>query len=396
MPAFVHEARVLDYNLNNWTVDVRTQFDNKFFGDIQVSSPYMHPNRGEGMYAMPEVNSKCLVCIPSDGPPPFIMGFIMPQEQKDEPDEVAADGAGGMGPSTFSGGRPRAKPGDIFLKGRDGQYVVLHRGGVLQIGSSELAQRIYIPLNNIVSDVSQNYEHHNTAGNIQWGISSSPQDENPQTQFVQTFRVSANDEKADVRVAVGRVRQPTLEPAGDAGEASQNAGFGLGQGSDNPIVYEVAIAPQGFKAEGGEPSAAQNITTLKFVFDMDGNGFLRAEGNINVRIKKKLRVAVDGDVEFTTKGNMVVEADGTARIVGKSGVKIIAPSGTISMQSGGTPVAAVGSAVDVVIATQIPVTVTIPGAPPVVAPGFILPGPLSKMTGFVVTGSSKVLVPRPG
>ncbi len=46
--AFMHEARIIDINLNTWTVDVRTQFDRKYYLNIQVGSPYMNPVTGGG------------------------------------------------------------------------------------------------------------------------------------------------------------------------------------------------------------------------------------------------------------------------------------------------------------------------------------------------------------
>jgi len=388
-PAYIHEGRIIDVNLRTWTVDVRTQFDQKFFPNVQVASPYMHPNRGEGIYCMPEVNAKCLICIPSDGPPPFVLAFIMPLESTDDPDTEDTDGTSGMGPATFQGGRTRPKPGDLYMKGRDGQFVILHRGGVLQVGSTELAQRLYIPLGNIICDVSQNYEHHNTGGTVNWGISSSSTDENPKTQFFQTFRISANDEKADVRLAVGRVRQPTPEPAGDAGEQSANAAFGLGEGGGNHMVVDLAFAPQGFEAATGSPASAQKVTKFKFQFDATGNVFLRAEGNVNLRVKKKLRLVVDDEVTFSTKKSWRIVADDKVRIEGSKGVDILSSSGPIVINGGDTPVAAVGSVVDVLITLPIPITTS-------TGPGIIVPGPNARLTGIIANGVSTVLVPKPG
>lgn len=389
LPAYIHEARVVDFNVNNWTVDVRTQFDQKFFPNVQVASPYMHPNRGEGLYVMPEVNAKCFVCIPSDGPPPFVLAFIMPVEQRDTTEESETEGTSGMGSSTFQGGRPKAKPGDIYMKGRDGQFVILHRGGVLQVGSTELAQRLYIPLGNIIADISQNYEHHNTGGTVQWGISSSSTDENPETSYFQTFRLLANSEKADVRVAVGKVHQPTPEPDGDAGEYARNVAFGLGQGSDNPIVYELTLSPQGFDADSGAPVSAKDATNLKFVFDKTGNTFLRAEGNVNVRVKKKLRIACDDDMTFTTDGIMSLQSAKKVRIEGAAGIELLSSGGSIILNGGGKQMAVVGSLVDVLITLPIPITTS-------AGPGTIVPGPNARLTGVVSTGCPTVFGPAAG
>ena len=386
-PAYIHEARVINVNLVNWTVDVRTQFDNRFFPDVQVASPYLHANRGAGIYAMPEINTKCQICIPSDGPPPFVLAFIMPTESVD--DVTGQEDENNPSVSTFRGGRPRAKMGDIFMRGHDGQFVILHRGGVLQVGSTELAQRLYIPLGNIITDISQNYEHHNTGGTINWGITSSSTDENPKTQYFQTFRVNANDTKADIRVAFGTVHQPVTEPPGDAGEFDQNVAFGLGQGEDNPIVCELIVAPQGFIAESGSPDSAEKITKLKFTFDKSGNSFFRTEGNLNIRVKKKIRLAVDEDASLVVKGGLSLHSDKKLRLEGNSGIDITSSDGVLTFQGGDAPVAAVGSIVDVVITLPIPITTS-------AGPGTIVPGPNARLTGFIVSGSKTILVPKPG
>lgn len=392
-PAFIHEARVIDVNLVTWTVDVRSQFDQKFYPNVQVASPYLHANRGEGFYAVPEVNAKCLVCLPSDGPPPFVLAFIMPMEnpedaEGDDEAEAAAEKAGANRGAVFSGGRSRGKPGDMVWKGRDGNFVVLHRGGVLQIGATELAQRIYIPLGNIVTDVSQNYEHHNTCGSVNWGLSTSYTDQNPETEFRQTFRLYANDEKATVRLAVGKVHQPVAEPAGDAGESSANSALEIGR---EEIAFELVVAPDAFDAESGTFNAAAEATRLRMFFDKNGGGFLRAEASVNIRIKKKLRLVADEGFELSTGKSFQLTADELVQVIGRKGVQITAEKGAVTMNGGSVPVAAVGSAVTVVVAQPVPITV---GLPPAATPGFITAG--ATLTGFVVNGSSTILVPPPG
>jgi hypothetical protein len=401
--AFIEEARVIDYNLDAWTVDVRTQFDQKFYPNIQVGSPYMHSNRGEGIYAMPEVNAKCLVCLPSDGPPPYIFAFIMPMETPEDPaGSTAATGAaatsvanataqaGASRGAVFSGGRTRAKPGDIVMKGRDGNFVVLHRGGVLQVGSTELAQRLYIPIGNIIMDVSQNYEHHNAGGSINWGLSTSYTDTNPETEFRQTFRTYVGNDLSDVRVAVGKVHQPVDEPPN--GEGGNNAKLNIGtDGQNSTIVTEFVVAPGGFVTESGAPTAdASTLSVFRLFFDSNGGAFLRAQANVNVRVGKKLRLSMT-DLEVTASNNAQITAGGLARLQGGTGVQITATKGAVTLNGGATPVAAVGSAVSVLITAPIPITVTVGGTP---AEGFIVSG--AQLTGFVTNGSPTVLVPSPG
>jgi hypothetical protein len=177
VPANFIQGKVVNVNLVNWTVDVTAQFDRKRYFDIQVGSPYMHYSNGEGISVFPEVGAKCMVCLPSDSSPPYVSSFIMPMENTDmaAPDapkgttSKSSPSATSSGAS-FAGGRPPAKPGDIWMRTRDDNFVILHRGGVVQIGCSELAQRLYIPLSHLIMDISNNYAHHNMGGSILWSM----------------------------------------------------------------------------------------------------------------------------------------------------------------------------------------------------------------------------------
>ncbi len=386
--ALIHEARVIDVNLVNWTVDCASVFDQKRFFDIQVASPYMHPNVGEGIYCLPEVGSKCVVCIPSDGPPPFVLAFIMPMEtQTDTISDEQPAGAGQAGSTsdaTFQGGRPTAKLGDIFIKGRDGNFCILHRGGVLQIGSSELAQRIYIPLQNLVTDISQNYAHFNTAGSINWGIRPGSPEENPETSFRQVFRVFANDEFADVRISIGQENNPAIEPTGDDG--AQSDMDQLGVNTDNKINLEFLVAPGGFDSRGGGFGSgidSRDVTKFRMLIDRGGNAMMRAEGSVVVRVKNRMRLRVDGDLDLFTDGSLVIQAEKVARVQGGDTLELATDGGVVKINGGSKPVASVGSQINIVTVVPIPIMTS-------AGPGSITAGAI--FSGQVSTGNPTILV----
>lgn len=378
-PAYIHEGRITNANYVNWTVDVWSQFDMRFWPDVQVASPYLHPVRGEGIYVMPEINSKVLVCIPSDGPPPFVIAFIASMERTGaDAEDDSTDSAGGMGNATYASGRKRGKPGDIYVRGRDGNFMILHRGGVLQIGATDVAQRIYLPLRNLITDISQNYEHFNTGGSINWGISVGESSDNPETEWRQAFRLYANDEKADVRISAGKVHRTIPEAAGDGG--SQEDLTRLGIGTDDPIVVSVDVALGGFNAETGEPESDAE-SKLKLFFDRGGNGFIRAEGSVLLRVKKKFRLVADEGIELETKKAFSLSAGTTGRITAKKNLDIGTEGGMLSFNSGKDPVAHVGSVVEV--------TISIPS----IAQALADPTATSiQAAGTVTTGKSKTLV----
>lgn len=381
--AEVVQGRVWNVNLVNWTVDVIAQFDQRRYFDVQVSSPYLHSNNGEGMYAMPEEGASCLVCLPSDSSPPFVLAYVMPPEFMDNtsaPDAPAGTASHGQPQkyataASFAGGRPQANLGDIWLRTRDENFVILHRGGVLQIGATPLAQRIYIPLNNVIHDVSGNYAHYNTGGAISWGVQNGPSIVHAPTQYMQTVRVFADDKFADIRMTAGKVRSPVPEPDGDKGESDAITQFKLGTEKDAPIIYEVAVAQGGFAPESGDLASTgiRNKTVLRFFFDRTGGTFLRAEGNVLIACHKKLRVKVTDDIIIDGKGNMTVTIEKDMTLNGKGSVAI--HGSVIRLGPGQKPVSGVGDIVQVILPFT-PMTAS--------------PTPMT-LSGTILSGTSQVL-----
>ena len=375
--AIIIEGRIIDTNLTTWTVDFAAQFDQKYFLNVQVSSPYMNPVQSEGIYAFPDIGSKCVLCLPSDGCPPFILSFIMPMERGGERIWDDAQQKEINAGSNFAGGRVKAKPGDICVKGRDGNFCVLHRGGVLQIGSTQLAQRIFIPLNNIVTDISQNYHHYNTGGAINWSVGNIEED-NPGTLYRQTFRLHANEEKASVRVSMGTFRDVVGEHSDGLDNQADLDAMGIGS---EPLVCEVAFSPEQFGGDDGSVSADTPKTALlRFLFDEEGGAYLGTKGSLLLSTKGKLRLKAKGDIELNTEGNVTFQSGGLFRIEGGALTEI--QGGVVKIGPGTRQAAHVGSTVEVFLT---------PGMPLVVPQsGNALPA--IKLTGTVTRGRGNVLL----
>lgn len=389
--ATIIEGRIIDLNMSRWTVDFVSQFDQKFYLNVQVCSNYMHPNRGEGIYVFPEIGSKCHLCIPSDGPPPFILDFIMPQETipdastEEAPAGIQSQGGETQGSSTdatFAGGRKRPKPGDIVIKGRDGNFAILHRGGVLQLGANSLAQRIYIPLNSIIKDISQNYHHHNVGGSINWAVASGPSETNPPTSWKQTLRLLANDEKATIRIARGTWRDfvPEHKDAIDAQAAISE----LALGEDDPIIYEVTIAPDGFSADDGcITTDTGKVTKLRYFFDKGGGAYLGAKGNVLLRTRRKLTVIADDDIRIESKKSLSLIS--AQRLLIQGGPVTEIGGDVVKIGPGLDAAAHVGSIVEVSFPVGTPISGPVaPGSPALAIP--------VKATGIVTTGRSTVKI----
>jgi len=381
-------GHVTNVDVVNHTVDVVSQFDQLRLLAIPFGSPYQHSNHGEGMTIVPEVGAKCAVCWPGDSSPPFIFACVMPHETI--PDTGDTDGAatGSRGSTnqsatsaSFAGGRSPGKPGDMYLRGRDGNFVILHRGGVLQIGSNELSQRIYVPLNNLVVDVAENYMMHNSGGAIRWGIQDGEGESQLPAEFKQTFRVYANEKYADIRIAAGRVHDPVAE-TDENGVVDQELAE---VGKTEPVVYELTLARNGFNAEDNSQAPnAGNLVKLRFVFDRAGNTFTRIDGNVGILCKKRLRLRVKQEAEVFADSTFSLTVASDARM--QVGGNFEVTAAVTRFNGGDKPVAHVGSQVSV--ALPIGLLMAIPG-PPGFAP---IPPGLNTAIGAVTSGRSEILV----
>lgn len=373
VPAQILQAKVLNVNMVNWTVDVIAQFDRYHFFDVQVGSPYMHYNNGEGLSIFPEVGAQCMVCIPSDSSPPFVMAFIMPHEVVDVAEQDTA-GNGGTGSrdtnkstsgASFAGGRPRAKPGDIWLRTRDDNFIILHRGGVLQLGATELSQRICIPLNHFMMDISQNYAHHNSGGSVVWGIQEGPASSNIPSEHTQTFRVFANTKTADVRVKAGKVTSPLIETGDTSVQDSMDV---LGIGKDI-WVYEVAVSKDGFEAETGSvtPTGSDKMS-FRFVVDRAGGTVLKAVGGLLIHSQKKLRLVGKEGVEIISMKGITMSSKEGVKIDG--GPEAHLKGSIVRLGKGSKPVATQGALVQLTF----PFTPVPASAVPLVLYGIVTTG----------------------
>lgn len=382
-------CRVINVDLVNYTVDVFSQFDQMLLVAVPIGSPYLHSNRGDGFSVTPEVGAKCAICWPGDSSPPFVLSFVMPHEtipmsnDSSSPLGTSERASANQSPTSasFAGGRERGKPGDMAVRGRDGQFIVLHRGGVLQIGSTELAQRVYIPLNNLVMDVAENYAMHNSGGSIKWGIQEGEGESNLPSEYKQTLRVYANDKYADIRVAAGRVHDPVPE-TDDDGQGDLGA---AGVGKTEPVVYELTLAKKGFKAEDGAllPGTG-NLVKLRFVFDRSGNTFLRMDGNVSVLCKKKLRLRVKEDMEIFADSSFNLSVASSAKV--SVGGNFELTGAVIRLNGGEKPIARMGDQVSV----QLPPTLlmAVPAAPgfaPISAAGIL------STLGVITSGNATLL-----
>lgn len=288
--AFSHfrceEATITNVDREKWTISVYTTHTAKDVPNVQVLQPYHHFANGEGILHLPEVGATCLMAFPSDDTPPFVLGY------KGVAAQATTQSAGGETQETYSfrSRRPKLNPGDIALVTRDENFLFLRRGGVVQIGSTALAQTVYLPLGNYIKHFCENYEVNTLAGNLEWTVHRVENDPDGNAPCRLVFQ--ANEYAQDAKASV----QATLYPPTN----------------ENPkTVWQFVIAPQGVNRTDG--SYANEVYSLAIAIDGTTTEFLGANR----------KVTVDGDDELHVSGKRLVKtgSDHTIEASGKAVMK---------------------------------------------------------------------------
>ena len=286
--ATIHRAHIINVNSRDYTVD--TQLESHPFSmtfDVPFMSPYLHQEQGEGINFMPEVGSICWVCSPSEiGKNSFVLGWIPVQES-----------------GSFRAGRELLNPGDLHFSTRDGNFIYIRRGGIIQIGATPACQRIYIPIRNIIRDFAENYELSTPAGDLKW-------------------QVNRTDEQSD-------------------GHRGCLYSLSCKEFSDDPNKDPLAVLKIGSHGEG--------IDTILTLETRDkGGGIVKTkleiskEGSLKWSMEKNLTLNVKGDFTTTVKGKMTATSNSDMSLESKSKLSGKAP--VVGLDGGGAKLDLEGTA----------------------------------------------------
>lgn len=285
IPAAVEKGRIIDVNIATYTVSVVTEFTKKPQNGISFATPYQHYEDGEGIYFMPEVGSLCWVCFPSDGNRPFILAWASAQTEGD-----------------YRAKKRDLNPGDTFLGTRDGNFIYLRRGGVVQIGAGALAQRMYLPINNTIRDFCENYNLSTLAGDFEWSV--------------------ARDEKTTDGHRPAHVRLRARQFADDAKPIAELE-IGSHDG-DAKTILSLKIRAD------GTAGAAQKFSLL---IDNVGNVTWKVEKDVVWNVTGKVTVNAQDDVTISTTQNL--KASGNAATLEATGQSATIKGATTVEVSGG-------------------------------------------------------------
>lgn len=292
-PAWIEKGTVFDVDLKNWTVDVVSEYSSKVWEKVQWATPYFHTANGEGIFAMPEPGAVCLVVDPSDDTTPYVLAFLGSFElegaktanlqdsagaAKNETEETKASlktpksgistGAGQSSTAASArGGRPYLNPGDIMMRTRDKNFIVLRRGGVLQLGTTPTCQSIYVPINNFLRQFAENYEVSTPGGMLHWAVQRQANDPGGEAPVLYrlVLRDKAQNDKADIQLKMGHV--------------------------DDSVRYQLEVAPKNIKVPDGSVSSPK----LKLTIDKDGNEKVDMKGSLEYTIAQNRKITVKGN-----------------------------------------------------------------------------------------------------
>jgi len=192
-PAYIQAGRVVDVDPVHWTVTVRSEIGEQLFTNLPIAAVYLHSAEGEGVYVMPEVGAECWVARPSEKDRrPFILCYRPLTDQGEMADR---------------GNRPPMNPGDIFLLGRDQNGIRIRRGGILEVFATPIARTMYLPTDNAVQTICEDFRVLAFGGTLNWDAARPEEDPDGKLRTTLDLRMKeyADDAGHVARLRVGRV-----------------------------------------------------------------------------------------------------------------------------------------------------------------------------------------------
>ena len=296
VPAFVALATVEAVHPDRRTIDLQVDFGNKTLPDIPYDSGYSNSVTGTFFDSVPEEGAECYVCTPSDGTRPFIMSWSTPPKEGsfDEEEEPIQN---------HLGRKLGLQAGDIGLYNRRGAFMIMRKGGVLQVGASPIGQTMYIPVENMIRQYFQSYEAVSILGEMKWkhGEIKTEGDKTAVLLYWSSKNFVEDDYNA-ITIRIGRAGQAEFDP-------KQNELFGALHAK--PWKYRLATT---YPSKSAEETTFLSICvnplntgfTYTFQLDTEGNEFKKISGSLHWEGESAYLFLQNGfTVEFGATGKIV-------------------------------------------------------------------------------------------
>jgi hypothetical protein len=239
--------------------------------------------------------------FPSVGDTPFIFAFSIAPKQTDAGDD-------NEDPNDFRLNRPVIGEGDqVVASSPGGGFLILRRGGTLEMGASEFAKRVFIPIRNTVRDYFENWFGHGAGGSFGWetrreddqhGVKRTP------VELKLDVKEFAEDSPI-IKVRLGRIAEEDAEQIPQGQVASIIASLNI----NDRVKYWV-------DRQGGVASVVYGPTTASY----QGPRVEHFSGQVSRRIRGRLiefygsqNKTIADDYKVALGGDHVVEAKGSIR-----------------------------------------------------------------------------------
>ncbi len=190
------QGRIVRVDRVKYAVDVRDEDGGEHSG-ISWMPPAMG-EAGSGDAYLPEVDSLVFLMFTSRSDVPVILGGVASPRAVESGEDTGAD---------FRQNRPVLNEGDRLLSSQDGNFIILRRGGVLELGASQTARRFYLPLKSTIQDFAQNYVVTTGGGELAWkardGDASHGNDRTPIEFSLDVKEFSQED--PCIKIRLGRI-----------------------------------------------------------------------------------------------------------------------------------------------------------------------------------------------
>lgn len=302
------KAIVTYVDVNNCTVDLTSESNNRRYEEIQFAGLYTHNDHRGGVFVVPELGSYAFVHTDVNGES-HVFGFVN-SNNSDATNEKGSERVPDSDDRGFHYRRNRSKyePGDIFLGTADGNQVLVRRGGLVQIEASPLAQTLYIPVGNIIRHYFQQYQAYSPLGEIEWSHPTlvdgetvgSNTTETPVVVKYSVKRLAQEDVtggRFSVELRAGMLNKKTLDTETDNehlfanADASKEAGNWSGKSAAEGAISLVVYSHDSEK------------TVFTFQVSSEGDLFMRVVGNVHAEIDGKTFIRAKDDVEVSFGAN---------------------------------------------------------------------------------------------
>lgn len=140
------QGKILAVDKVRHTVTVQGEGNQEYTG-IQTMPRTLGAD-GTGSFQSPEVNQIVFLCTPSSATTPFILGYSsLPLN----PDDENAD------PNDYRLNRPVLNDGDDMISSRDAGYVIMRKGGMVEVAASAMARTFWVPIENLIHSICENF-----------------------------------------------------------------------------------------------------------------------------------------------------------------------------------------------------------------------------------------------